>query len=155
VLGINQHSQLEGIEPQDSTVNYLVGPKSEWKTGPSDGVYNPVILAYDNCGHALTSNDPIQIQRTSGGTGSIGVTWVNNTILSNPIPFKATTQVRNCRAGIAAMRIYTGPAVNAYTVNASSIDRQLTLSAGTHNTVIQAWDNRGRVYRAPATIPVQ
>ena len=115
-----------------------------------------MIVAYDNCGHAFRRNDPIQIQGTSGGTGSIGVrSPVNNTILSNPIRFKATTQVRNCPAGSATLRIYTGPGVNAYTVNASNIDKQLTLSAGTHNTVIQAWDNCGRVYRTPATITVR
>ena len=123
---------------------------------PSDGNYGPVIVAYDNCGHTFTRNDPILIQGTSGGTGSIGVTSpVNNTIVSNPVQFKANTQVRNCPAGIAAMRVYTAPGVNAYTVNASSIDKQLTLSPGTHNTVIQAWDNCGRVYQAPVNITVR
>ena len=123
---------------------------------PSDGNYGSVIVAYDNCGHSFTRNDPILVQATSGGIGSIGVTSpVNNTIVSNPVDFKANAQVRNCPAGIAAMRVYTAPGVNAYTVNASSIDKQLTLSPGTHNTVIQAWDNCGRVYRAPVTITVR
>jgi hypothetical protein len=52
-------------------------------------------------------------------------------------------------------RIYTAPGVNAYIVNASSIDKQLTLTTGTHDTGTQAWDNCGRVYRAPATITVR
>jgi len=123
---------------------------------PGDGNYGAVIVAYDNCGHAFTRNDPVFIQNTSGAIGSIGVTSpANNTIVSNPVRFRATAQVRNCSAGIAAMRIYTAPGVNAYTAKASSIDKQLTLSPGTHGTVIQAWDNCGRVYRAPATITVR
>ena len=122
---------------------------------PTDGTYNSVIVAYDNCGHAFSIKDPILIQGTSGGTGSIAVkSPVNNTVLTSPVRFQANAQVTNCQSGIAAMRIYTAPGVNAYTVNAASLDKQLSLAPGTYNTVIQSWDNCGHVYRAAVNITV-
>jgi hypothetical protein len=53
------------------------------------------------------------------------------------------------------MRIYTAPGVAAYTVNASSIDTYLTMANGNYNTVIQAWDNCGNVYKTPVSITVE
>jgi phospholipase C len=123
---------------------------------PSDGSYNSVIVAYDNCGHAFSMPDPIYVQGTSGGAGSIGVSApVSGTVLTSPIHFAAFAQVENCAKGIAAMRIYTTPGVNAFTTNSASFDTHLSLAAGTYNTVIQAWDNCGHVYKAPVTITVR
>jgi hypothetical protein len=122
---------------------------------PSDGSYNTVIVAYDNCGHAFTMGDGIFMQGTSGGTGSIAVTSpVTATVVTSPVHFVANAQATNCKSGIAAMRIYTAPGVNAYTVNSASLDTRLSLAAGTYNIVIQAWDNCGHVYQAPEAITV-
>jgi hypothetical protein len=122
---------------------------------PADGNYNSVIVAYDNCGHAFTMGDGILIQGTSGGTGSIAVTSpVTATVVTSPVHFLANAQVTNCKSGIAAMRIYTAPGVNAYTANTASLDTRLSLASGTYNIVIQAWDNCGHVYQAPETITV-
>lgn len=123
---------------------------------PSDGSYNTVIVAYDNCGHAFTIADPILVQDTSGGIGSISVAApVSGAVVSSPVHFMANAQVTNCAKGIAAMRIYTAPGVNAYTVHAANLDTHIALSPGTYNTVIQAWDNCGKVYQAPVTIAVR
>jgi hypothetical protein len=113
-------------------------------------------VAYDNCGNAFTIADPILVQGTSGGVGSISIaTPVSSAIVSSPVHFVADTQVTNCAKGIAAMRIYTAPGVNAYTINSARLDKHLTLNAGTYNIVIQAWDNCGKVYQAPETITVR
>ncbi|HEY1271983.1 MAG TPA: hypothetical protein VGF08_08360 [Terriglobales bacterium] len=126
-------------------------------TFPSDGTYNSVIVAYDNCGHAFTKTDPILIQSTAGTTGSVGVgSPVNNTIVTSPVHFVANAQAPGCANGIAAMRVYTAPGVNAYTVNSSSLDTHLNLAPGTYNTVIQAWDNCNHTYSAlPLNITVR
>lgn len=122
---------------------------------PSDGNYNSVIVAYDNCGHTFTMGDGILIQGTSGGAGSIAVTSpVTATVVTSPVHFVANTQATNCKSGVAAMRIYTAPGVNAYTVNSGSLDMRLSLATGTYNIVIQAWDKCGHVYQAPETITV-
>jgi 6-phosphogluconolactonase len=73
---------------------------------------------------------------------------------SSPVTFAATASSSQCSKGIAAMRIYTVPGVSAYTVDASTLNTQLTLSPGTYNTVVQAWDNCGGVGKTPVTITV-
>ena len=63
-------------------------------------------------------------------------------------PAALELQVRN--AGT-----HTAPGVAAYTVNASSIDTYLTMANGNYNTVVQAWDNCGNVYKTPVSITVE
>ncbi len=72
----------------------------------------------------------------------------------SPVSFTASASSSSCSKGIAAMRIYTAPGVNAYTVNASKLQTSLTLAPGTYNTVVQAWDNCGGVGKTPVTVTV-
>jgi hypothetical protein len=53
------------------------------------------------------------------------------------------------------MRIYTAPGVSAYTVNSNQLNTNITLSSGTYNTVVQAWDNCGGVGKTPIAITVK
>jgi hypothetical protein len=122
---------------------------------PKDGSYNTVIVAYDNCGHAFTKGVPMFVQ---GGTGEDPAVTspTNGATVSSPVHFVAcATAAPNCTKGIAAMRIYTAPGVSAYTVNGVSLDTHLTLAPGSHNTVVQAWDNCGSVYKTPVSITVK
>ena len=64
------------------------------------------------------------------------------------------TAVSTCSKGISAMGIYTAPFVLAYHVSGSSIDTNLTLNAGTYNTVVTEWDNCGGASSMPVTITV-
>ncbi|MFZ1156650.1 MAG: hypothetical protein WAO10_02630 [Candidatus Sulfotelmatobacter sp.] len=43
----------------------------------------------------------------------------------------------------------------AYTVNGGSLDTYLAMSNGNYNTVVQAWDNCGNVYKTPVSITVE
>ena len=73
---------------------------------------------------------------------------------SSPINYVASATSPQCAKGIAAMRIYTAPGVSAYTVDANELNTEITLSPGTYNTVVQAWDNCGGVGKTPVTITV-
>lgn len=55
---------------------------------------------------------------------------------------------------ISAIRVYVDN-VSLYTAAATSIDTYLTLSPGTHNVVVQAWDTSGALLRQLETIHVQ
>ena len=72
---------------------------------------------------------------------------VNGTTMGSPVQFTATAASPNCSKGVASMRIYSNPGVNAYTVSGSSLNTSLTLSAGTYDSVVQSWDNCGNVGR--------
>ncbi len=52
------------------------------------------------------------------------------------------------------MRIYSAPSVIAYTVGGAHLETFITLKAGSHNTVVQAWDNCGGVTKTPVAITV-
>jgi 6-phosphogluconolactonase (cycloisomerase 2 family) len=73
---------------------------------------------------------------------------------SSPVNFTASASSPDCSAGIAAMRIYTAPGQSAYTTDSDKLDENLTLAAGTYNTVVQAWDNCGGVGKTPVNITV-
>ncbi len=72
----------------------------------------------------------------------------------SPVNFIASASSPDCPSGIAAMRIYTAPGVGAYTTDSDSLNVDLSLAAGTYNTVVQAWDNCGGVGKTPVTITV-
>ena len=119
----------------------------------SPGTYNTVVQAWDKCGGALQK----AITITVGGGGSSGVfvsSPANNSNVSSPVHFAATASTSTCAAGIASMGIYTAPGVLAYVQNGATLDTQLSLSAGTYNTVVQAWDNCGGALQKPITITV-
>ena len=72
----------------------------------------------------------------------------------SPVHFYATASSPACPKGIAAIRIYTAPGVNAYNVKSNTLDTSLALAPGTYDTVVQAWDNCGGVGKTPVTITV-
>ncbi len=105
-------------------------------------------------------------KRLSGGTGNNKVydftpapavtltAPLNGSQVSSPVQFIAAAANPNCAGGVASMRIYTAPGVNAYTVDGASLNTSLTLSPGTYNTVVQSWDNCGNVGKTLVTITV-
>ena len=78
----------------------------------------------------------------------------NGAQVSSPVQFTASAASPNCAKGVASMRIYSAPGVNAYTVNSSSLNTAITLSPGTYTTVVQSWDNCGNVGKTFVTITV-
>jgi len=79
---------------------------------------------------------------------------INGSQVTSPVQFTATAASPNCSKGVASMRIYSAPGVNAYTVNGASMNTAITLSAGVYNTVVQSWDNCGNVGKTFVTITV-
>jgi 6-phosphogluconolactonase (cycloisomerase 2 family) len=78
----------------------------------------------------------------------------NGSTDGSPVNFVASASSPDCSSGIAAMRIYTAPGDGAYTTDSSSLNVNLSLAAGTYNTVVQAWDNCGGVGKTPVNITV-
>ncbi|HEY2168584.1 MAG TPA: hypothetical protein VGJ30_03095, partial [Candidatus Angelobacter sp.] len=54
---------------------------------------------------------------------------------------------------ITAMRIYVDN-LSVYLVSASSLNTSVTMSAGTHSVVVQAWDSTGAVFKTPMSLTV-
>ena len=54
---------------------------------------------------------------------------------------------------VTAIRIYVDN-ISVYLVSASKLDTLVTMSAGKHNVVVQAWDSTGAVFKTPLTLSV-
>jgi hypothetical protein len=79
---------------------------------------------------------------------------VNGSQVNSPVQFVASASNPNCAKGVASMRIYSAPGINAYTTDGPSLNTSITLSPGTYNTVVQSWDNCGNVGKTFVTITV-
>src|ERR1700730_9556166 len=73
---------------------------------------------------------------------------------TSPVHFVATANSPACSKGVSHIGIYTTPNSLAYTVNASSLDTNLALNAGTYNVAVQEWDNCGWSSKAMLTLTV-
>jgi hypothetical protein len=51
------------------------------------------------------------------------------------------------------MRIYVDN-ISVYLISASKLDTSVTMSAGTHSVVVQAWDSTGAVFKTPLSVIV-
>lgn len=78
----------------------------------------------------------------------------NGSTVGSPVNYLASASSPSCSKGIAAMRIYTAPGVNAYTINANKLDTNINLPKGTYSTIVQAWDNCGGVGKTTVGITV-
>ena len=68
----------------------------------------------------------------------------------SPVHFVASA---TSASPITAMRIYVDN-ISVYLVSAGSLDTSVTMSAGTHNVVVQAWDSTGAVFKTPLNLTV-
>src|SRR5450432_1078502 len=117
------------------------------------GNYNTVVQEWDNCGSAAKTPVAITVAGQQSG-GSVQVTApASNSTVSPTVQFVASATT-SCRAGVAAMGIYTSPGVLAFKVSGASLNTSVTLTAGVNHTVVQEWDNCGGSATAPVVVTV-
>ncbi|HZQ21771.1 MAG TPA: hypothetical protein VFA89_03140 [Terriglobales bacterium] len=82
----------------------------------------------------------------SNSTSSMGAITVmaptGNTVFGSAIHYVANA-TSGCPQGVARMAVYTAGSDPAYQVQGGSLDTTISLSPGTYNTTVQAWDNCG------------
>ena len=142
-----------GIYTAPFQLAYVVNGKSlDTNLTMSPGDYDTVVQEWDNCGGASSTTVPITV--TQSGQEGVWVTSpANNANVTSPVHYVATATT-GCAKGIGSMGIYTAPGKLAYVVSGAKLDTNLTLSAGTYNTVVQEWDNCGGGSSTPITITV-
>lgn len=74
----------------------------------------------------------------------------SSTSVTSPVHFVATA---TSTQPITAMRIYVD-GISVFNNTSSSLDTSLILSSGQHNTVIQAWDSTGAVFKSAMLLTV-
>ena len=79
----------------------------------------------------------------------------NGVDYTSPVHYVADAST-TCKAGVAAMGIYTSPGVLAYSTTGNHLDTRLTLKPGLiYNTVVQEWDNCGGSEKTPVSVRVE
>jgi hypothetical protein len=114
----------------------------------SNGTHTMTFQAWDSKGNIYKSTKTVTVTTSMGGVTILAPT---GTTVASPVHLAASATSPN---PITAMKIYVD-SVSKYSAGASSVDTSLSLSAGTHSVVFQAWDSKGNVYKAAKTITVQ
>lgn len=102
-----------------------------------------------------TGNDKVYAFALSAAPLVTVTSPLNGSQVSSPVHYVASGTSASCAKGVSAMRIYTAPGVAAYTANSNQINTNVSLSPGTYNTVVQAWDKCGGVGKTPVKITVR
>lgn len=116
----------------------------------TSGTHNLVVQAWDSTGAVFKNSSTVAV-----GAPAAGVTVTspaNGTTMSSPVNVAATASSGSVYP-ITAMRVYVDNNT-AYTVNANQLNTSLTLAAGSHYVVVQAWDSAGNVFRTDRSINV-
>jgi hypothetical protein len=140
-----------GIYVDNQLVYVVNGPSlnTSWPLTP--GKYSTVVEEWDYCGGATFT--PVAIT-VNGQTGVWVTSPANNSKVSSTANYVATASTTACSKGVASMGIYVNNVLK-YVVNGASLNTQLTLSAGTYNTVVEEWDYCGGAAYTPVAITVQ
>ncbi len=110
------------------------------------GSHNTVVQAWDNCGNVAKQSVAVTTTKVNGVS-----VFTPSAQPTSPVHVTASAQGA---CAITAMRIYTAPRVNAYTINSNKLDTFITLRQGTYNMVAQAWDGCGNVYKRAFSVTV-
>lgn len=91
----------------------------------------------------------------AASTPVVTVTFPSNgATVHGPVYYAASASSPDCPKGIASMRIYSGPYISAYTVNAAQFSTFISLAPGSYSTVVQSWDYCGGVGKTPINVTV-
>jgi hypothetical protein len=118
----------------------------------NNGTYNATVVAWDNCGGSATAPVTFTVANSDQSAVSISSPANNNTV-GSPVQFTATGS-STCASGVAQMGIYTSPGQLAYHGNGANLNQSISLSNGTYNATVVAWDNCGGSASAPVTFTV-
>ena len=140
-----------GIYVNNSLTYVVNGTRLDTNLSLGAGQYNTVVEEWDYCGGATFT--PIALNVTS----NTGV-WVsspgNNASVGSPVHFQGSASTSSCSRGVAAMGVYVDNQL-IYVVNGTSLNTNLTVSPGTHHTVMEEWDFCGGAAFTPVDINVQ
>ena len=119
----------------------------------SAGGHYVVVQAWDNSGNVYKT--PVNV--TVSGSAGCGTT--SGVVFCSPTNGAGTgTSVPVAAAGsniIIAMKLYVdGQDPPAFSTNSNNLNTTVSLSPGTHNLVVNAWDNPGNVYQQSINVTV-
>jgi hypothetical protein len=114
----------------------------------SAGAHYVVVQAWDSAG--AVQKTALNVTATAPVGGVTITSPANGATVAGNVHFAASA---TSAAPIIAMGIYADSALQ-WKQNVTSVDTYVTLPAGAHYVVVQAWDSTGAVYKSAANITV-
>jgi hypothetical protein len=124
----------------DGALVYVVNGASlntNWALAP--GTYSTVVEEWDHCGGATYKTLTITV---AGQTGVWVTSPANNSDVASPANYVATATTTTCSKGVASTGIYVDGTLT-YVAQGASLNTELSLSKGSHKTVVEEWDKCG------------
>ncbi len=115
----------------------------------TSGKHTAVVQEWDYCGGATSASLALTVNTQSGVSV---ISPVNGSTVSSPASYVATATT-GCAKGVASTGVYVDN-VLTYVEQGASLNTQLALPVGNHNTVVQDWDNCGGSSVTPVSINV-
>jgi hypothetical protein len=140
-----------GIYVNDQLTQVVNGANLATNLSLGPGSYNTVVQEWDYCGGSTFSQVPITV---TSPTSVIVTSPANNTQVSSPVNYAAMASTGSCAKGVASMGIYVDGNLE-YVTNSATLNQQLGLSAGSHQTVVEEWDNCGGASYTPVNLTVE
>ena len=131
-----------GIYVNNQKVYVVNGNTLNTTLSIANGDTHSVVEEWDKCGGAST--ETVNFIVGSGPTKTavnVSSPTAGSTVTS-PVHYVATAQTSTCDGGVASMGIYVNNQ-KVYTVNAASLNTELTLAVGAQHTVVEEWDYCG------------
>ena len=122
----------------------------------STGTHKVVVQAWNSGGSVFKTPLTITVGTSTAACtpDATGVTVCTPTAGSTGAsPVHVTAAAMSSLGPITAMRVYVD-SVSMYLTNAASLDTSVSMSSGSHNMVVQAWDSSGAVYKNARSITV-
>ncbi len=124
----------------NSELVYVVNGASlntTWALAP--GTYSTVVEEWDHCGGATYKTLEITV---AGQTGVWVTSPANNSDVASPVNYVASATTTTCSKGVASTGIYVDGTLT-YVVPGAIVNTDLSLSKGSHKTVVEEWDKCG------------
>lgn len=134
----------------DNKLQYVVNGKSlDSSLTISAGDHSTVVEEWDFCGGATYTTVPITVSSSSSGV-TVTSPAVNASV-GSPVNYVATATASGCSLGVASMGVYVDNEL-MYVVNGKSLNTNVTISEGSHSTVVEEWDLCGGA--SYTTVPI-
>jgi hypothetical protein len=140
-----------GIYVDYQLLKVVNGTSMNTSLAVNPGTHNTVVEEWDYCGGATYSSMTITVSAQSG-------VWVSSpppsSQVGSPVTYVASATTGTCSKGVASMGVYVDNALTTV-VSGASMNTKVPIGAGTHNTVVEAWDYCGGAAYTPVKVTVQ
>jgi len=141
----------------DGLAKYSIASnKTDTSLAMANGTHRLTVQSFDKLGRYVNQTENFTvgtattcIVKTTDPSITVCLPTAGSTVKS-PVHVVAKT---TDSAGVIAIAIYDNNAL-AYKANANQVDTSLPMGLGTHNVVVQVWDNAGRILKQPVSFTV-